>query len=374
MRKIPALKDVLPQLAPCPPRVSILIPARNEASKIEKALQSVLLQDYPNFEVIAINDRSTDQTGNMLDRHALQHAHLSVIHIVDLPPGWIGKNYALYKGSQHATGEIFLFTDADIVMRPDVLSRAVTYLQKHKSDHLTLSPENNHRGIFLPLFSTYFFLCLFIYLKPWKVQNPNSRRYIGIGAFNLIRKEAYRVIGGHETLRLQVVDDLMLGKIVKRAGFHQVFLFGTNTISVEWYASLHEMVNGLQKNMFAGMKFSIAFVLASTIGTCVGILWPFIAIWATDGLTRYLNLITIFCMLWHYQAIAGRTNQKRIYALVYPIAAALLSLVQIRSMLTTLRQNGITWRETHYPLSELKKHRIKRRSEKHSERPNHRAV
>jgi hypothetical protein len=118
------------------------------------------------------------------------------------------------------------------------------------------------------------------------------------------------------------------------------------------------MVNGLIKNMFAGMKFSIAFVLTSAIATCVGILWPFIAIWVTEGVTRYLNLIAIGCMLWHYQNVAGKTNQKRLYALAYPIAAALLSFVQIRSMLTTLRQNGITWRETQYPLAELKKYRL----------------
>jgi cellulose synthase/poly-beta-1,6-N-acetylglucosamine synthase-like glycosyltransferase len=106
IRKIPFLKDIRPQLAPSPPRVSILIPARNEAPKIEEALQSVLLQDYPNFEVITINYRSTDRTGNILDHLASQHPHLKVIHIADLPSGWLCKNHALYIGSQHATGEV----------------------------------------------------------------------------------------------------------------------------------------------------------------------------------------------------------------------------------------------------------------------------
>lgn len=303
MRKIAFLCDLQYPPQTTLPHVSIIVPARNEARNLQQALSSVLSQNYPCFEVI------------------------------------------------------LLFTDADIVMKSDTLYRAVTHMETNHLNHLTLSPETTHKDTLLSIFSTYFSLYLFMYFKPWKASDPHSKHYMGIGAFNLIRASTYHAIGGHEPLRLNPVDDLMLGKLIKQSGFKQDFLFGAGLISVEWYASLKEMINGLMKNMFAGMKFSILFVLASTIGTFTFILWPYLGLGLTTGPTRYLNLLSTVCMVLHYQYMARLSNQPLWHGLSYPVAALLLTYVQIRSMILTLKQGGIIWRGTHYCLAELKRHR-----------------
>ncbi len=217
-RSIRFLKDVLSSRRLPAPKVSIIIPARNEERHIQEALQSVLNQDYENLEFIIINDRSTDQTGTILTRMGKANPRLHILQITELPPGWLGKTYALYYGAQKATGELLLFTDADMVMQPSTVSKAVTYLLDNQLDHLTLASEVRMPGVMLGMFTAAFGIFFSLYARPWKAKNPRSSKYVGIGGFNMVRAEVYRAVGTHQAIAMRPDDDMKLGKLIKKNG------------------------------------------------------------------------------------------------------------------------------------------------------------
>lgn len=260
-RTVRSLRDVSPDPATEVPRVSIIIAARNEERNILVALNSLIDLNYPDYELIMLDDRSEDRTGLFLESLVTIIPRLKVIRIDELPAGWLGKNHAQWVGSQRATGELLLFTDADIVMEKTTLSRAVAFLEENRLDHLAATPSMRMPGIFLSMFGASFILFFSLFARPWKAKDPTSRRHIGIGAFNLVRAEAYRRVGGHKTIRLRPDDDLKLGKIIKQAGFRQDVVYAPEFLAVEWYASLRELVRGLEKNAFSGADYSIGMVM-----------------------------------------------------------------------------------------------------------------
>ena len=183
-RRLRSLRDVAPARA-CP-RLSIITAARNEARRIEVALTSLLRLDYPALEIIAVNDRSTDETGAILERLARQHARLTIKHISELPEGWLGKNYALHVGAAEASGTLLLFTDADVVFEPTTLRRAAALMELDALDHLAAIPDVKVPGIALNAFVAAFGVFFSLYARPWKARDARSRFHIGIGAFNLV--------------------------------------------------------------------------------------------------------------------------------------------------------------------------------------------
>jgi len=340
------------------PKVSVLSAARNEEKNLAAALQSVLQLDYANFEIIVVNDRSTDRTGEILDRLAPAHSRLRPIHVTALPPGWLGKNHALYRAAQESSGELLLFTDADVVMHPAALQKAVQYLLTQQLDHLTASPALKMPGAWLNLFSGFFNMAFFMYTQPWKVRNPRSEKFIGIGAFNLIRAATYRAIGTHQAIAMRPDDDMKLGKLVKQHDFKSEFLHGTRMLHVEWYDSLAAVVKGLEKNMFAGLDYNLPAVIQGTIANLIFWVWPFIGMFLTEGPAQILNgaIVTIILLIYGYGAGIG--NLKRRYGIGVPLAALFFIFLLWNSTLKTLCNRGINWRETFYPLAELKANKI----------------
>src|SRR5947199_2314204 len=225
VRSIRSLRD-LPPLAGPLPRVSIIIPARNEERNLEEALRSILALDYDNLEIDVVDDRSTDRTGEILDRLAAVEPRLRVVHVRELPPGWLGKNHALWLGAEKATGDFLLFTDADVVFEPSALRRAVGAMVSDGLDHLTASPEIARPSVLFELFIGAFSLFFALFTKPWKVRDPRSPHHVGIGAFNLVRAAAYRAAGGHRAIAMRPDDDLKLGKLLKTRGFRSELVFG----------------------------------------------------------------------------------------------------------------------------------------------------
>jgi len=357
-RSIGFLKD-LPDTRKDPgPKVSIIIPARNEERNIQEALRSVLSQDYENAEVIVINDRSADQTGAILDRMARTHPELRVVHVTDLPQGWLGKSHALYSGAQEATGDLLLFTDADIVMQPSTVRKAVGYLVAHQIDHLTITPEVRMPGILLDVFVGAFTIFFSLYARPWKARDPKSKRFIGIGGFNLVRAAVYRAVGTHRAIAMRPDDDMKLGKLIKWGGYKQEVLFGRDMLRVEWYASLRELVDGLMKNAFAGVNYSILAIVASSITQFLLNVWPFLGLFLTHGITRILNAAIVLIILFICWDNARFHNSRRWYGIGFPISTLLFIYIMWRSMLITLINNGIRWRGTHYPLAELRANKV----------------
>ncbi len=202
-RKLADLDAILPISDSAAPRIGVVIPACNEERSIEHALTSLLEQDYPYFEVIAVNDRSTDKTGTILDRMASTEPRLRVMHVQQLPPGWLGKNHALQTGASQASGDILRFTDADVVMESSVLRRAAAYVSTHHIDHLAVAPQAKVRGFLPNAFLGLFGLLFSLYTRPWKARNPDSRAHIGIGAFNMVRASVYWSVGGHARIAMR---------------------------------------------------------------------------------------------------------------------------------------------------------------------------
>jgi glycosyltransferase involved in cell wall biosynthesis len=357
-RSLSRLGNITPFQGPGGPKVSVIIAARNEARKIEAALRSILAQDYPNLEFVVVDDRSTDDTGIILDRLAEMDTRVRVVHITELPKGWLGKNYALHSGAERATSELLLFTDADVVMERSVISRAVAYLHHNEIDHLAITPQLQMPGTLLCMFGGAFALFFGLYAKPWKARDPKSPRHIGIGAFNLVRAEAYRAIGGHRAIAMRPDDDMKLGKLLKKHGFHQDLVLSGGLITVEWYGSLGELVRGLEKNAFAGVEYSLAVVVASSIAQLVVFVWPLVALILTHGATWWLNVAIVSSLAVLYMDNAHCHGAKRWHCVGFPVTAILFQYIIWRATLKTLVNNGIDWRGTHYSLPELKANKI----------------
>src|SRR5580700_12136111 len=196
------------------PRVSIIVPARNEEESIEQALRALLALDYDNYEVIAVNDRSTDSTGAIMERVAegqSQNSHpsvLRVIHHTELPDGWLGKTHAMWTAANQATGDWLLFTDADVLFKPQSLRRALVYAESVPADHVVLFPRMimKRPGEYMMI---AFFQTMFMFgHRPWKVADPSTDDHMGVGAFNLVRRRVYDAVGTYEALRMEVLDDM----------------------------------------------------------------------------------------------------------------------------------------------------------------------
>ena len=351
LRDLPAPRETLP-------RVSIIVPARNEERNIAEALTSLLHLDYPDYELLVVNDRSTDGTGPILQRLAAEHPRLKVVPVTELPAGWLGKNHAMHHAAKQATGELLLFTDADVVFEPTALSRAVGYFRDQHLDHLAIGPQTNMPSWLLQAFVVMFCVMFYLYTRSWAIRNPNSSAHIGIGAFNLVRADVYRSIGGFAALAMRPDDDLKLGKLVKKNGFRQDLLAGKGLISVEWYASVRELMVGLEKNSLAAVDYSLPFVVLFTTSMLVFNVWPFLAVALTWGITRWLY-VAVALGLWGMALGAARGIGFRWHtALGFPLCVALLVYITWRSTLLTYWQGGIRWRDTHYPLAELMANRV----------------
>jgi glycosyltransferase involved in cell wall biosynthesis len=354
-RAVRPLRDILFTPPPEAPRVSIIVAARNEERSIHEALHSILGLDYPNMEVIVVDDRSEDGTGDILDSIAAMSLSLKVIHIADLPAGWLGKNHALWIGSSRATGDLFLFTDADIVMEPTVLSRAVRYLQEDSLDHLAVTPRMTMPGTFLAMFGLSFIFFFSLFARPWKARDPGSRSHIGIGAFNLVRSGAYRAVGGHETIRLRPDDDMKLGKILKKHGYRSDVAYGPDFLSVEWYASVKEAVRGLEKNAFASCDYRVPLVLQGLAFLLLGSVFPYAAVFAVDGAARSIYCFVIILQILLVADCARFHGAPPLYAAGLAPSTALLSWIILRTTVLNLVRGGIYWRGTFYSLKELKR-------------------
>lgn len=354
-RKMKSLGAVQSGFSLPPPLVSIVVPACNEEATLEPALRSLLQQDYSNLEIIVIDDRSTDGTYALLKTLAQESPAIRVEQITELPPGWLGKNHALYWGARQARGEILLFTDADIVMESTTLSRAVAYFADEGLDHLSLIFRNVARGGLLNAMVVDALGGLFLLLKPWNVRKPGSRAFIGVGAFNMIRRDAYWKLGGHAVLKMHPIDDIMLGKKVKQQGLTQDCLLGGDFVQVRWYATVAEMIQGLMKNIFALYSYRVTYAAVGIFGIVVMTIVPFWGMLLAQGTSSIFFGLTVLCRLGVFLCNAGGMK-VRLTALPWSLVTPyFIVYIVVKAVWLTLLNQGIDWRGTHYSLQNLKK-------------------
>jgi Glycosyl transferase family 2 len=343
------------------PRLSVVIPARNEERKLEEALRTVLGQDYPDLEVILVSDRSTDGTGRIMNRLAAGCGDATVIQVEELPKSWLGKNHAIHIGTERASGDWLLFTDADILFHPATFRRAVTYAEVRGLDHLTLVPELKLSGYWLRGLVAFFYTAFLVHRGYYKANVPSSEVGVGIGAFNLIRRGAYEKAGSYQMLAQRPDDDLTLGDRVKKLGLRQELALGHGLLEVEWYASLGEFFRGVEKNSFAALGYSVPKVAFYAAEIPAITAWPFAAAFLSSGATAALYVGSAIMQVATF-AVCNRFLRGRVFllALGYPVCALLFSYALVRSALLALVRGGIYWRGTFYPLSLLQEERRER--------------
>ena len=340
------------------PRVSIIVPARNEEEHIRETLWQLLALDYSNYQIIAVNDRSTDRTGQKIDEVAASaeaHGLLKTIHISDLPFGWLGKTHAMWTACQQASGNWLLFTDADVLFKPDSLRRAVAYAEAEHADHVVLFPRMIMKRPGERMMIA-FFQALFVFgHRPWKVADPKARDHMGVGAFNMVRRSVYDAVGTYRTLRMDVLDDMKLGKVVKNAGFAQRNVFGEDLISLHWANGAFGIVNNLTKNFFAVLSFQWTRTVVTIVGLGFLNLGPFLGIWLAHGWARVPYAIALVSLFAIYYGMSVRSAVPSYYFFLHPVSTSLFMYTLLRSMFHTLWNGGIVWRGTKYPLEELRK-------------------
>ncbi|MEH7073938.1 glycosyltransferase [Neobacillus drentensis] len=335
--------------------LSVVVAARNEEKQISTSILSQLEQTYKNVEWILVNDRSTDTTGTIMEELTKTDPRIKVIHIETLPAGWLGKNNALYKGTLIASGKWILFTDADVKYDKHAFAKALHYFERHQLDHLTAAPNLSAHRFWLKSFVAFFLFGFSYFKRPWLANNPKSKIGTGIGAFNLVLKEAYESFGTHERIKMRPDDDLQLGMKMKKAGYRQRIVTALQLIEVEWYGSLREALVGLEKNTFAGLHYRISMVIFSVLGVFITNVLPFIMIFSgnkTIALLSFGNIVLSGIL--YVIVIKKLTLFSPMMFLVFPITALLFIYSIIRASLLTFKRGGIVWRGTTYKLSELR--------------------
>jgi glycosyltransferase involved in cell wall biosynthesis len=339
------------------PRVSVIVPARDEQEHVEAALKSFAAQDYENLEIIAVDDRSGDATGEIMERAAAQAIaarpglRFEVVHVRELPAGWLGKTHAMWLAAQGVTGEWLLFTDADVKLRADALRRALVYAEDVKADHLVLFPTHALETVGERMALAGFGMLFVFGHRPWKVSDPKAKDCMGVGSFNLVRRSVYESIGTFRALRLAIVEDMKLGERVKAQGFYQFNVLGPGLANLRWGDGGLGIVRNLTKNLFAVLDYR----WLRALGACF--LWlglnllPFLGLWLAPSWSKAGFAVAVAAIAVLY---AGMDSRISPYVLLHPLNSLIIVYALVRSIVATVWHGGVIWRGTKYELDELK--------------------
>jgi glycosyltransferase involved in cell wall biosynthesis len=362
-RMLPRVPDLAqreyPQAGPLP-SLTVIVPARNESESIAPALRSLLATEGVALQIVAVDDRSTDQTGAVMETMAQAERDagrpiLQVLHVAELPAGWLGKTHAMSLAAQQATGEWLLFTDADVVFHPDALRRALAFASWSSADHMVLLPTLLMRSWGERMMISFLQVLSIWAVRPWRVPDPDGKRdSVGVGAFNMIRRKVYDGMGGWEGLRMEVLEDLTLGRRIKQLGYAQRVALGVDMVNVRWAKGAFGVVDNLTKNLFALFRFRPEVVFAVACGISLFTLFPLLACLAGPALWWPTGVMLIALLL-AYQLAGKYQHFSAAQILLFPAATVLLLYAMLRSMLLATWRGGIVWRGTFYSLHDLRR-------------------
>ena len=352
---MPALRDFAPLANENCPSVSVLFAARDEGEKMPEALGTFLSLDYPNYEVVAVDDRSADETGEILADAARKDPRLRPVRIDSLPKNWLGKPHALQAAYENSTGEWLVFTDADVHFSCDLLRRAIALAKARDWDHLTLLGEPKMFTFGEKVTMTFFGLALVGGTRPYAASNPGSAWYAGVGAFQLIRRSGYEKMGTHQRLAMEVIDDVKLGKIAKQAGLRSGAAKAGEAVTVHWHAGVPNIIRGTTKNFFAASGYRLWLASLHVFGLLLMCVFPVLALPFVRGWPLFSAAVSVAIPVIAEIGVAMEFGSPVLFALTYPIGALIFAWMIARSTIITMRQGGIVWRGTFYPLDELKR-------------------
>lgn len=357
------------------PLISVCVPARNEERNIRGCVEAILRQDYPNFEVIVLDDRSTDGTPEILrqlnmESNSSSHSpgvlsemkeqalSLQIIHGLDLPPGWAGKPHALHQASAAARGEWLCFVDADTFLAPSALSSCYAKAIETKADMFTIMTfqvlGSFWEKVVMPLVMT----ALSVGFSPRKVNDPKRKDAIANGQFILIKRSVYDVIGGHESVKDQIVEDKAISEQVKWNGHRLIVADGSAVTQTRMYTSLPEMWEGWTKNIYLGLSDRPSLLLLGVFGALLALtaalflpVWPLLGVlWLLDGGSWMAVLVILESLVfWAYlifvrARVAQGMGISPWYALTTPLGAAVFAAMMITSAFRVLSGQGVSWK------------------------------
>lgn len=371
LRGVPTLPDLTQMDALLPalpksegpggaPDLTVIVPACNEEAAIQATLRSLLASTGLRLEVIAVDDRSTDRTGALMDAVAVEAAQstsphtLRVLHNRALPEGWLGKPHAMHLATLHASAPWLLCTDGDVAFDPRALALGLRYALSERADHvvlgLTLTLKTTGEAAMMAAMGAMSQWSI----RLWKVADPRARDFFGAGGFNLVRREVLDQVGGFEALRMEVLEDLRLGWKIKRAGFAQRVVLGPGLARIRWLERALGVVRLVEKNGFALYRYRLGLALLACLGMAVQALLPLVAI-ATGGWPLAAGVLTYLAIAAVYAASRRIFQGSAWLAVFFAPACGIVLYAVLRSVCLTLARGGVEWRGTRYPLDELRR-------------------
>lgn len=345
------------------PLVSIVVPMRNEEKNARRCIESLLSQRYPNFEIIAVDDRSKDNTINILKELASEYTCLDVIEGASTPEGWVGKNHALWQGIKQAKGDWYLFVDADTASEPYMLTSVIRYAENDKVDMLSISPFQILETFWEKVVQPVIFSSIYQAFPQEKINDPKSKKAAAIGQFILIRRSVYEAVGGHSAIRNKIVEDFALANLVKGSGYKLRVLRGIKLVRTRMYTNFSEMWEGWTKNLFIGLgrrwRNLVYFVV---LLLAWGIIPPVLVTWSLANLafqrfytplsllilveSIFLLVLTIY-VAWQATRLFAIS---RYYSFTFPLGIAVYIGIVLYSAYKVASGEGVTWKERVYRL------------------------
>ena len=354
-----SLDDVSPDAPPGSPLVSVIIPARNERRNIERCVRSVLATDYPAAEVIVVDDRSDDGTGDVARTIAREDDRLRVVEAAELPGGWFGKQWACATAARLARGDLLLFTDADTWHAPDLLPRAVNALRERDADLLSVAGRQEMHSLWERVVQPQLFALLWSrYGGTEHVSNAKRPTdAIASGQFILVRRAAYDAMGGHERVRDRVAEDLAMAQEYVRAGRRIALLFADRQISTHMYASLSELIAGWRKNIYAGGRtaamggamgralYPLILVAIPLFGLAPAVALLLSAVGVLSAAWRMWSAIVVAFTILAWMAVYRAMRESPLYAPLYPLGLVVLLVIVVGEL---VRGQRVEWKSRSY--------------------------
>jgi chlorobactene glucosyltransferase len=355
------------------PLISVCVPARNEERNIRTCVEAILAQDYPNFEVIVLEDRSTDRTseilrdlsmesGSLLSKLKKLASSLQIIHGADLPKGWAGKPHALFQAAAAAQGDWLCFVDADTFLSPNTLSACYAKAVETKADMFTIMTFQVMGSFWEKVVMPIVMSALSVGFSPRKVNDPNTKDAIANGQFILIKHSVYEAIGGHESVKDQIVEDKAISERVKWNGHRLIVANGYSVARTRMYTSLPEMWEGWTKNIYLGLSDRPSLMLLGAFGAFILVvaafvlpLWPLLGAywyfhrggWPAIGVV--VEAVILWAMILYARArVAVGMGISRAYALTTPLGAAVFAAMMFASTWKVISGEGVTWKGRTY--------------------------
>lgn len=332
------------------PLISILIPARNEEDDIKKCIVSLTKQDYANIEILVLDDNSTDNTRAIVEELSIKDKRIKLYYGDALKKGWMGKTYACHQLSKYARGDYFIFTDADTLHFPDSVSSAVACLLENKLDALSVLSKQImvtiHERMIVP-FGKFMILC---FMPLYLIKRTRSPMFCtAIGQFMLFKREVYEKIGGHESVKNEVLDDIKIAKHVKKSGYKFMVFDGSKNLYSRDFKNAREVIKGHSKTLFAALGYKSYIMLAGIVMISAIFLFPFLLL--IVGLFLKWPMIIIELLILQIAIIlitritlSIRFRCRAVDILLHPFSVFYLILIAIDSVFSTLTGVGVEWK------------------------------